>query len=228
MGILDVLFPKYCVNCRAFGEYICPNCFSLISFETVSICSMCGNPTINSLTHPVCKTRNDIDGIFCGVLYRGIIKKLVYKSKYHPYVSDLTKVMGNLLIESLIQQEAFTTILQQARPIIVPIPLSYKKEQKRGYNQSILLAKQLAENFKLPRSNILIRTKETKPQFGLNREERQKNMLGAFALKQKPYFKQVMVLDDILTTGATLKEAAKVLKRNGVEKVWGICFSQDI
>ncbi len=228
MGILDLLFPKYCINCNAFGEYICPNCFSLISLETMPICAMCGNATINSLTHPVCKTAVGIDGVFCGVLYKGVIKKLVYKSKYNPYVFDLTKVMANLFVESLIQQESFTTILQNLRPVLVPIPLHVKKEKKRGYNQSALLAKHLSESLKLPVSSILLRTKETNPQFGLNKEQRKENMLGAFSVKQKPLFTEVILIDDILTTGATIKEAAKVLKKNGVEKVWGVCFSQDL
>lgn len=228
MGILDLLFPKYCINCKTFGEYICANCFSLISLETMPICGMCGNATINALTHPVCKTALGIDGIFCGVLYKGTIKKLVYKSKYTPYVFDLTKMMASLFIESLIQQESFTHILQKLRPVLVPIPLHAKKEKKRGYNQSALLANYLSKNFQLPTSSILLRTKETKPQFGLNKEQRQENMLNAFAVKQKPLFKEVFVVDDILTTGATLKEAAKILKRNGVEKVWGVCFSQDL
>ena len=139
-------------------------------------------------------------------------------------------VLGDILYEELIQNELFMKILS-TRPIIVPIPLSSAKLRKRGYNQSEILAKNLAKRFKLPVENLLKRVKETKPQYGLKKEERKKNMEGAFGIKRNgsriKCGMTVLLLDDIVTTGSTLLEAAKILKQNGFEKVWGVTLAQD-
>src|SRR5579859_6509560 len=89
VGALDLLFPKRCVACKKRGEYVCANCFSRISFAVSPRCLMCEKPSIDGLTHPVCKTSYSIDGCFSAVTYNGIIKKILYTFKYSPYLSDL-------------------------------------------------------------------------------------------------------------------------------------------
>lgn len=249
MGFLDILFPKRCVRCKKVGEYICPNCFARISFDTRLICLVCGKNSIEGLTHPACKGKYSIDGAFCGVVYKDIVRKLLYQFKYQPYLTDLQPILTDLLYESLIQQQAFVAALA-TKPILIPIPLSAKRLRQRGYNQAELYAKGLAEKFGLEIENLLVRTKETRPQFGLSREDRQENMKEAFSFviankvkqsqkkdeiaasvaKGKPPRndgKTAFLVDDILTTGSTLYEAAKILKKNGFEKVWGITFARE-
>lgn len=165
----------------------------------------------------------------------------MYQFKYQPYLSDLQTVLGDLLYENLIQNELFVEVLE-TRPVLVPIPLSKAKLRKRGYNQAELLAKGLSKEFGLQVQNLLKRAKETKPQYGLSRGERMENMKNAFAIvipakagiytnkEVDPGSKSGMatlLVDDVLTTDSTLKEAAKVLKKNGFEKVWGIVLAQD-
>lgn len=231
MGLLDFLFPKKCVACHKLGDYLCASCFSQISFDVASKCLVCEKPCIDGLTHPKCQGKYAIDGYIAAVAYKRVMKKLLYQFKYQPYLSDLQTVLGDLLYENLIQSEFFIAILKTC-PLIVPIPLSNAKLRKRGYNQAELLAKGLGKKFGLEVRNLLKRAKETKPQYGLSREERMENIKGAFQINAKVTLyntkeKTALLIDDVLTTGSTLKEAAKVLKRNGFEKVWGIVLAQD-
>jgi competence protein ComFC len=228
VGILDFLFPKYCVNCRKVGDYICPNCFSFISFDAEMICLVCNRPSFDGLTHPGCKNKYTIDGAFCAVAYKGIVKKLIYNFKYKPYLADLKNSLVELFYESLIQQELFQNALGFS-PILVPTPLSPKRLRQRGYNHSELLAQGLADRFKLKISNVLQRTRETKSQFGLNLKQRKENLKDAFALNTGYSIPNtnVFLVDDILTTGSTLLETARILKRQGARKVYGLTLARD-
>jgi len=234
MGLLDILFPKRCVQCRKIGDYVCSNCFAQLSFDVKHICLVCNGWSMNEYTHPRCIGRYIIDGTFCGFVYNRIMKRLIYVFKYRPYVSDLRKFLTELLHEELIQQESFIQVFQKYTPVFIPIPLSPKRLKKRGYNQAKILAQELANVFQAKMIDCLERTLDTKPQFGLKREERKANMIGAFSIKKSEIRNtkletnpSAFLIDDLLTTGTTLLEAANVLKRNGFKKVWGICLARD-
>lgn len=179
-----------------------------------------------------------IDGYFAALNYKGVLKKFVYQFKYAPYLTDLRDVLGELLYEQLIQDELFMKIVAQ-KPILIPVPLSRQKLRKRGYNHAEILAKNLGKRFGLPVQNVLERVKETKPQYGLRREERIENIKGAFSIvipakagiqRDGSRIKSGMtalLVDDIVTTGSTLLEAANVLKRYGFGKVYGVVLAQD-
>ena len=209
------------------GDYICPNCFSFISFDVSMICLVCNKGSIDGLTHPGCKGRYTIDGAFAGVAYKGIVKKLIYKFKYKPYLADLQKTLVELFYESIIQQELF----QKAyglKPALVPIPLSGRRLRSRGYNHAKLLADGLSKKLGLKQLDILQRVRETKSQFGLTLKQRKENIKDAFILDKK--FKtptNIFLIDDILTTGSTLLEAARILKKNGAKMVWGLTLARD-
>jgi len=229
VGALDFLFPKYCVNCRKIGEYICANCFSFISFDVAMICLVCNRASIDGLTHPGCKAKYAIDGAFSAVSYKGIVKKLIYSFKYKPYLADLKKSLVELSYESIIQQEIF----QQAylsRPILVPIPLHQNRLRQRGYNHAKLLADGLSVKLTLPVLELLQRKKATKSQFGLKLKDRRENLKDAFTISPNSPIAQrpnILLVDDILTSGSTLLEAARILKKNGAKKVWGLTLARD-
>lgn len=235
MGVLDIIFPKYCVNCKKFGDFLCPDCFSRLSFNTKNICLVCGLPSYDGLTHPGCRRKYAVDGSFTGIVFNSISKKLIYQFKYKPYLTGLKNFLGDLLYESLIQYEEFNKILSQVekdteRIVFVPIPLHSKKLKKRGYNQAEILAKILAKKFDSHVSNCLIRTRETRSQVGLNKSERQENIKGAFDFKNNSAdFKntRVVLVDDVLTTGATFSDAASVLKHHGAGEVWAVAFAKE-
>lgn len=135
----------------------------------------------------------------------------------------------DLFFEGIIQKEQFYPLLQK-ESVFIPIPLHKKKLRKRGYNQAELLAKGLSKHFNIPIVDCLQRVKETKTQVGLAKEERAENIKDAFAIKpafleQIRGFQQVFLIDDVATSGATLREAAKVLKKAGVKSVWGLTLA---
>ena len=231
MGLLDLIFPKYCVNCRKSGSYICTNCFSFISFDVLMICLFCNRPTIDGLTHPRCQGKYIIDGAFSALVYKGIVKKLVYNFKYKPYLSDLKSSLVELFYEAIIQNEMFIRTIEQCNNetiVLVPIPLHKSRLRNRGYNHAKILALGLCEKLDLQMTEILERTRATKSQFGLNLKQRKENISGSFVIRPNmPIPKCVFLVDDILTTGSTLLEATRILKKQGARKVWGLTLARD-
>ena len=227
--MLDLLFPKYCVRCKTLGSYLCPNCFTYLSFDTTSICLVCGKGSTDSLTHPNCRGKYKIDGAFSSIVYEGIAKQLLYIFKYKPFVTDIQALLGDLFYEGLIQKELFAKVFQD-NAMLVPIPLHKSRLRKRGYNQAAILAKKLSQKLGVPVAELLERAKNTKSQITLSLEERKSNIDGAFLMKnvsnQNRQDANIFLVDDVLTTGSTLAEAATVLKRNGYKKVYGITLAR--
>jgi competence protein ComFC len=230
MSIFDYIFPKRCVICKKTGSYLCPQCFTHLSFDAKNLCLICNRPTYNNLTHPVCRTKYSIDGCFAALPYNKTVQKLIFNFKYKPYLIDLKNVLVDLFYESLIQNEYFERLIADGIWLMVPIPLSSSKLRKRGYNQAEILAKELAKKFNFPVQNLLTRIKDTKTQVGLSNEKRKLNIKGAFQLvtsHQQLAIRNVFLVDDVATTGSTLKEAANVLKRNGAKRVIGLTLARD-
>lgn len=227
MMALDFFFPKVCVGCKTLGSYLCSNCFSYLSFTTTEICLLCGRGSFDGLTHPYCKGKYTIDGAFSSIKYERTAKRLIYAFKYKPYVTDLQSLLGELLYEGLLQKELFVKHCQTHLAVFVPIPLHKRRLQKRGYNQADILAKILSEKFGIAIIPLLKRVKHTNSQVGLSAKERKENIQGAFAIKENWHpDMSVFLVDDVLTTGSTLLEAASVLKKNGCKKVYGVTLAR--
>ena len=116
--------------------------------------------------------------------------------------------------------------------ILVPVPLSKNRKNWRGFNQAEILAKTLSRKFNHPFKDILLRVIETKTQVGLTREERRENVIEAFALDYKVGKKHIagqnfILVDDVYTSGATMMEAAKILKHAGAKDVWAMAVALD-
>lgn len=228
MNLLDLLFPKTCVNCGRWGTYLCANCFTKVSFDVKPMCVQCNHASVDGRVHPRCLTRTSIKGVCSATVHNLVMKKLLAAYKYPPYVKDLEKVLVDLLYESLIQQEVFIKLLEKTI-VFVPIPLYLRKYRVRGYNQAEELARLLGSRLQVAVVNALQRVKETRTQVNLTKEERQINVKHAFALRE--IFQEnirgrtVVLVDDILTTGATMSECAGVLYTAGVKEVWGITLA---
>ena len=183
------------------------------------------------MTHPKCKKKYGLDGVIPVIVYKGIVKKLLYQFKYSPYLSGLSPILSEILYEGLIQNEHFYKILED-NPLFVPVPLHAARLKSRGYNHAGLLAEELATRLGYSYvAQYLIRTKNTKPQYKLKKEERAKNIQGAFDVHKK-YAKNIkdktiIVVDDITTSFATLSECAKVLKRAGALQVVGVTLAKE-
>ncbi len=231
--LLAVLYPKRCVSCnKEKCGYLCGDCFSRVSFHESTVCPICLKGAIDGRSHPKCKTQYDMFGLVSAVDYGRVVQKLVYKFKYKPYISDLKTILGKIMVESLEQNELFNQLLNR-EPLLLPIPLSKKRLRTRGYNQSELLTSYVAQYFALKmNNNLLVRIKETKPQFNLHKDQRFSNMFGAFQIDPK-YKNQlqnqtILLIDDVATTCSTLRSAAKVLRKNGAREVYGVTFAKEL
>ena len=237
MDLLDIIFPKYCINCRKIGDFLCSKCFSFLSFDVDKICAVCNFPSFDGFTHPKCKNKYTIDGVFSGISYKGVAKKMIIKFKYDPYLTGIKTVLSDLLYEGIIQKEEFHKVLPRfnrgldsSNAILVPIPLYHARERKRVYNHAHILAQELSGKLNLSVIKVLKRIRNTKTQVDLGKEERKKNLKDAFEIDLKFASqikgRQIFLVDDIFTTGSTLLEAGKVLKKNGAESVWGLTLAR--
>jgi len=229
MSLLDLLFPRHCLGCGQTGSYFCPACLNLIAAAPDRICPICQKGSFGGLTHPGCLTPRGLDGLTTIFPYGGLIEKAIKKIKYQ-FVTDLGSELVELFLSFVGEDEAFTRFCQ-GKPVLVPIPLHPSRLRWRGFNQSELLGRLIAANLKLDFApNLLARVKNTKPQVELDKKDRQGNIRGAFQVNKNFQFSisnfQFIVFDDVWTSGATIREAAKVFKRHGAKKVWGLALAR--
>ncbi|MEK7599227.1 MAG: ComF family protein [Patescibacteria group bacterium] len=196
--LIEIILPKKCLSCGRFGKYICPKCFDKI-FEPEAR----SLPSLNIV-------------ISAGAYANPILKRILRQFKFRRSQA-LKDDLADLMLKA-----AGSNLTAGSQ--ILAIPMTAKRKRERGFNQAELLAKTLAQKTNLPLADGLVKIKKTKPQAEIKiRKERLENVKNAFGLK--PGFKPaetVILIDDISTTGATLSEAARVLKKAGTKKVIGL------
>ena len=220
MNLLDFIFPKRCVSCSQVGAYICRGCFSKIEFVDAPVCPACQRQAIGGRVHPGCAKRYGLDGLVVACGYRDPIKVAIKKVKYK-WVYDIESILVDLLALRIWKFDLAQSV------ILVPVPLHKKRKNWRGFNQAEILAKTLSRKFATNYAEILIRNRETKTQVGLSRDDRKKNVRDAFSLAGGVSIggEDLVLVDDVYTSGATMAECAKVLKRSGAKSVWGIAVA---
>ena len=197
-NILAVLFPQKCLGCKKENEILCSDCLLKINRPDT--------PHLN--------------GIHIAANYQDLVlKKALWMLKYQG-IKQLAKPLAELIRERIWKK------LETENWLVVPVPLSKNKLRHRGYNQAELIAKELSDNV---RADILFKKFHTKSQVEVkNKEERLANIIGSFEIKnpEKIKGKKIILIDDVLTTGATMREAKKVLKQAGAKKVVGVVVAR--
>jgi ComF family protein len=226
--IFDLIFPKRCVGCGSIGKYFCDRCRLTVRLirPNESICPVCEKPAIGGETHPRCRTRYTIDGLTSFFRYDGVVKKAIKSIKYR-FVSDLASEFVSLVPSPLMHELTSTRSNDLA---IIPVPLHPSRFRERGFNQADVLGTFIAKRLNvLMIKDILVRTKKTLPQVQVKeRKERLKNMERVFAFSNRAIQQcnNCIIFDDVFTTGATMRAAAGVLKRHGVQSVWGVTMAR--
>lgn len=229
MGLADWIFPKKCIGCGKDGKYICESC-EVGMWEEEQICPICCRNSRYGESHTNCK--GEMDGLSCHFAYEGMIKQVITDAKYRYYYHELEEIITRC--QALWDRPEFSrwNEFMKEGPILVPIPLHPEREKFRGFNQAEIIAKLIAGSLKLEVSRILVRIKETDRQVGKNREERLNSMKDAFLInnsltshsfnKEGTNLKNVILVDDVWTTGTTMRECAKTIKKAYPEaKIWG-------
>jgi competence protein ComFC len=214
-SLLEILFPRFCIGCGYVGTYVCQTCESKMKRIKRSGCFYCEKPSPFGLTHPGCKRKNGIDGYISLYLYNGIFKKILQESKYKG---------ARLVLETLLSFPQNT--LQQDikkwnylyKPVFTYVPLHRQRERERGFNQSEIIINMLFPQYE--KKILLKRINNTAHLAHINdKNERKKHIKGAFSYINSAHPETAVVVDDVITSGATLLECVKEMKENGVQTV---------
>ena len=225
---LNLLFPINCLGCGKEGFLICPDCLVKIPLYDKFICPACQRPSLYGKSCPTC--RSHLKGIVIALDYHEpIIKKTIQSFKYQPYIFGLAQYFAHLIIKCLKQSPYHFNYFRENNFILIPIPLAKRKLAERGFNQTELIAEVIAKELDWPlETKILFKIKETLSQTNFSKEERKNNVKNTFLVKDTTWIKNknILLVDDIFTTGATLEEAAKILRQAGAKEVWGIVLAK--
>ncbi len=222
LNFLEFFLPRFCLFCgAAVGEAaqvaVCPECAGLIHWVASPLCPCCGavfesreggdRLCGDCITEPPPFTRAR-----AAALYDGPVTAAITRFKFGRQLALLP------VMQSWLRQSAGAE-LAAAADLLAPVPLHPKRLQARGFNQALLLAQAFPD--KPLEREALVRVRHTRPQVGLNPGERRDNVKGAFAVPDPAQIrgKNVLLVDDLLTTGATVKECARVLKKAGARRV---------
>lgn len=204
---MSLIYPKKCLGCGRVGKYFCDECL-----QTVELSDECFN---NHLS------------LFC---YRGLIREAIKQLKFR-FLKDIAVELRPLIESGLKRKltqpntELFKEFLA-LKPAVQPLPLHWFRQNRRGFNQAEMIAKIVAKKLKLKLVDRLERTKLTTPQSRLPREERLTNVKGIFQVRSGRLPKAVLLVDDVWTTGSTMREAVKVFADRGVKEIWGLSLAR--
>ncbi len=225
-GLSDLIYPHNCILCHRLllihnpQIFLCASCLSTIEHNFPPFCPKCSKHLINT-EQPLCsdclKREYHFDYAYSACFYNDTLRRLIHLFKYANKTS-LRHHLGNLILSFL---RTYHINLGKF-DVLIPIPLHPIRFRERGYNQSHLLAQEIARHWKIPlSSDNLIRIRHTKNQALVGLKNRWTNIQGAFRIKHSSQFleKSVLLVDDLLTTGTTVSEAARMLKEAGAKKV---------
>ncbi len=223
-SLLDLVFPRSCAGChgRAGDEfrYLCWNCLTAIRLVTPPYCLLCGDPAHGELPNayfcPACRKRKPFfDCARSAAVYTGLLKEMILDFKYRGAIW-LSPDLGQLMLACLRTHFSAPDI-----DCVTYVPLHKTRERERTYNQSFLLAKEIAGQLNRKASDYLERVQAATSQTHLTSAERADNVKNKFAVKKRRDLKgqRVLLVDDVMTTGATVNECARVLKKHGAREV---------
>lgn len=205
----ELLFPKRCFFCSAYGAFLCADCQSLMDIAPV---------------HRRDKTKKYLSDIYSPCSYENPrVKKIIHAFKYEPFCRELALPLAEII------SGHFSLCGQNPKGFnLVFVPLANKRMRGRGFNQARDLAEKLSAIWQIPLVNSLIKIKETACQAELSQCQRIKNLRDAFVCENKKAVagKKIFLIDDVVTTGATMEECAKVLRFAGAKEVVGICIAR--
>ncbi len=217
---IGLFFPKICLSCdeRLLDneQFLCLNCINSLDFLKV-ICPICGSPKTEDKCK-VCQTNEFLfDKARSVFMFNTVVQNLIHEFKYNE-MTMIAKFLGKLSQEYIEKFQPFDHI-----DYVVPVPLHKVKKRYRGFNQSEYITRQIARNMNwkhLP--NLIKRKRFTETQTKLNKEQRRENVSFAFKINSKYNIKgkNILLVDDVFTTGATVNSIAAALKEKQVNKVY--------
>ena len=238
----DLIFPKRCIHCQKFLEkknklWLCKDCLKEIHLNNALFCPICKKRLFickfkNSERLKISRCYHHQEKNFLYALGSAtnfsseIISKIIYTYKYQ-LLKDLSNLIASLIFIYLEKTQLLNFLLQSSW-LCLPVPLSRKKEYFRGFNQVALFSQKIALKLGFEFSQkILVQIRPTQDQTHLNFSQRKENVKDAFKIldKEKVKNKNILLFDDVYTSGATMQEIAQLLKKAGAKKIIGLTFA---
>lgn len=221
--LLDLVFPPRCQNCQQLGERLCAVCRAEIEYLKKPVCSYCGYPQHAPTADDRCDQCRRISfgniRIRSMAFHGGSLRSAIHSLKYRR-----NPALGETLAD-LMSRHWLADFPADA--MLIPVPLGTGRKQERGFNQAEVLARGLGARWRCPLLlDGLSRGRETRSQVGLNAQERQSNVAGAFVASPKVKGQAVILVDDVCTTGATLSACAESLLQSGATQVWAYTLAR--
>ena len=228
-SLIDIVYPVLCYQCGELQEdshYLCDLCaedFKKIGEDGESFCDRCSEPFEGAFSeNPTCPNCSKLDYSFEFArsalkntdVARTIVRDFKYKKQRH-----LAGVLADFCQQMVDTDERICSVMgeEKSNTVIVPVPLHWRRQLHRGFNQAELLSRALAEQLEIPHLKLLERNRYTTTQTRLARHERLKNLKDAFSInrkfRNKENFKQVIIVDDVFTTGSTSEACASLIKK---------------
>lgn len=222
-----LLFPYTCVGCGRLGEQFCARCAQAVEPSSLLRCARCGTPQ-RTITRgcPNCLPYGDAAPILtrAAALHTFPLREAIHAFKYEKQ-PELAPLLARYLV-AVFAEEPWTT-LPYPITAVVPVPLHEQRLAERGYNQSELLAASFCHVVDLPlQSNWIERTRDTPHQVGLDRSDRAKNVAGAFAATGSLHGENILLVDDVHTTGATIRACCMAARVAGANAVYSLTLAQ--
>lgn len=227
---LELVFPSFCHLCRRSAEEslpLCPDCLEQIERIGKSRCEICGKGFTGETPDRRCGDCLGHQPAFARARafarYQDPMLSIIHRFKYNRGFYFLDWMIQGLLG---VYQREFS---EEKFELLVPIPLHWRRILRRGYNQAFILAKPLSQKLGIPIApGALIRTRNTEAQAGLSPAQRKENVKKSFRVKSQKLVaeKRILLIDDVITTGITINEAAKTLKKAGAERVCALALAR--
>ncbi len=221
--LLDLLFPPSCAGCGSWGDRYCPTCFENTKLILNPICQICGDRLYHGKDVVCDRCRNQavaFTAIRSWAEYSDPLQSAIHRLKYRND-RGLAEVLSQPMVNQL---DRYHWLID----LILPVPLDEARRKARGYNQAALLARPISWRTGIPISeNSLFRSRRTRPQVGLSISDRTENVAGAFKAESKSISeKKLLIVDDVITTGATINACAQALIKAGAAQVFGLTLAR--
>ncbi len=218
----NLFFPPTCAGCGRVGQWLCDECATAIPLLEAPVCPRCGRPWEGDGLCPACRAHPPtLRRLRSATLFAEPLRGAIHALKYRGG-REVAKTVAPLLVRAW-------RAWGMSGDLLIPVPLHPRREARRGYNQSALLAVALGLALHLPvLTDGLARRRDTPSQTRLDREARRRNVAGAFRVLEPALIRghHVVLVDDVATTGATLNACAEVLLEAGASRVDGFTLAR--
>jgi ComF family protein len=222
--VLDVLFPSRCVGCGAYGFFLCQSCQAELLCARPPRCPICWQAQRQGVVCGRCRDeRPTFEGARSPYLYEGVAREAVHALKYN-YLSALAQPMAQLMARYVEEESA----MEADR--LVAVPLHARRQRLRGYNQSALVAREISRLCGLPLAERGLKRRRNTPlqARSADAEARRRNVADAFVADRRwVEGRRILLIDDVMTTGATLEACARALRQAGAASVWALTFARE-